>query len=65
MIMVEMDPILLPFVPIRGYKGAVKAFATTYKIEFDWQKRFYDHIIRDEKEFEFIRDYIRSNPKNW
>jgi REP element-mobilizing transposase RayT len=29
---------------------------------FKWQDRYYDHIIRDEKELNLIRYYIRINP---
>ena len=32
---------------------------------FRWQPRFYDHIIRDEKSFNRIRQYIKDNPMNW
>jgi REP element-mobilizing transposase RayT len=34
-------------------------------IEFQWQRSFYEHIIRDEKSFKKISDYILNNPKNW
>jgi putative transposase len=50
---------------IRGYKAALKSFATTNKIEFAWQSRFYDRIIRDEDEMKRIRKYIVENPDNW
>ncbi|MCI8346044.1 MAG: transposase [Clostridia bacterium] len=30
-----------------------------------WQKSFYEHLIRDEKEYIQIKDYIRNNPFNW
>lgn len=30
-----------------------------------WQRNYYEHIIRDEKEMEHIREYIYSNPSNW
>jgi REP element-mobilizing transposase RayT len=30
-----------------------------------WQKSYYDHIIRNEKEFLEICDYIDNNPLNW
>jgi len=30
---------------------------------FKWQNRYYDHIIKDEKEFSKIRHYIKLNPK--
>jgi len=29
------------------------------------QRNYYDHIIRNEKELNGIRDYIRNNPVNW
>ena len=32
---------------------------------FAWQRSFYEHIIRDEKTFETISDYIINNPVNW
>ncbi len=31
----------------------------------NWQARFHDHIIRDEAEYNRIRNYIINNPKNW
>jgi REP element-mobilizing transposase RayT len=30
-----------------------------------WQPRFYDHVIRDNRELFAIRHYIKSNPLNW
>ena len=30
-----------------------------------WQRSYYDHIIRNEKEFLEICDYIDNNPLNW
>ncbi|MGY6560114.1 MAG: transposase [Nitritalea sp.] len=30
-----------------------------------WQRDYYDHIIRDEKSYQRIADYIRNNPPNW
>ena len=50
---------------MRGYKASVKSFATTNKIEFTWQSRFYDSIIRDYDEMKRIRKYIVENPENW
>ncbi|MCK4558670.1 MAG: transposase, partial [Calditrichia bacterium] len=32
---------------------------------FKWQNRYYNHIIRNEKELHKIRSYIRLNPKRW
>jgi len=31
----------------------------------NWQERFHDHIIRNEAEYNRIRDYIINNPKKW
>ena len=30
-----------------------------------WQKSFYDHIIRDIKDYEFHIKYIRENSLKW
>lgn len=27
-----------------------------------WQRNYYEHIVRDERELERIREYIRNNP---
>ena len=32
---------------------------------FQWQQRFYDHIIRDENDLRSIRTYIQNNPVKW
>jgi REP element-mobilizing transposase RayT len=34
-------------------------------IDFKWQTRFHDRIIRDEKELFNIRQYIINNPIKW
>ncbi|MGA2623713.1 MAG: hypothetical protein ABSF91_07665 [Bacteroidota bacterium] len=30
-----------------------------------WQPRYYDHIIRNEKSLNRIREYINTNPQQW
>jgi putative transposase len=50
---------------IRGYKTSVKTYATTNDLEFSWQPRYYDHVIRNEKEYLNIIGYIKQNPKQW
>ena len=30
-----------------------------------WQKGYYEHIIRSDREIDRIRDYIHGNPSNW
>jgi putative transposase len=32
---------------------------------FSWQRNFYEHIIRDERDLDRIRRYILDNPINW
>ncbi len=34
-------------------------------LNFKWQSRFYDHIIRNKKSFYHISNYILNNAKNW
>ncbi|MBI4651259.1 transposase [Candidatus Desantisbacteria bacterium] len=34
-------------------------------IKFQWQKSFYDHVVRDEKSLHDIRKYIQENPLKW
>lgn len=50
---------------IRSYKSAVTKHAHRLGFEFSWQPRYYDHIIRDEKSFERIQQYIVNNRINW
>ncbi len=50
---------------IRGFKASVKKYATINNLEFSWQPRYYDRIIRDNNEFLNIRQYIIDNPINW
>ena len=50
---------------LRSYKFAVTRDAHIILKDFDWQARFHDHIIRDNKSFKRIQNYILNNPKNW
>ncbi len=31
-------------------------------LPFQWQKSYYDRVIRDERELQNVRQYIRNNP---
>ncbi|MEW6197027.1 MAG: transposase [Bacteroidota bacterium] len=42
-----------------------KQIYATGKNNFAWQSRFYDRIIRNEKELLKIRKYILGNPLKW
>ncbi len=50
---------------IRGFKSSVTKNARIINPNFAWQPRFYDHIIRDDKSFYTISNYIKNNPQNW
>jgi len=50
---------------IRGFKIGVTKNARILNMNFKWQTRFHDHIIRNENSFLIISNYIINNPKNW
>ncbi len=51
---------------IHGFKSSVKRICNKNGHKhFSWQSRFWDHIIRDEKSLNNIREYIRFNPLKW
>ena len=51
---------------VRGFKSSVTTQAKKSGHEnFAWQTRFHDHIIRDQKSFDMISNYIADNPKKW
>lgn len=50
---------------ISHVKGAVTKWCRESKTYFQWQPRFYDHVIRNEKEYWAIKNYIINNPRNW
>lgn len=52
-------------VAMRGIKSAVTKFAHENDIDFAWQPRFHDHIIRNTEEMNRIADYIENNPARW
>ena len=42
-----------------------KRIRATGYLNFAWQSRFYDHIIRNENSLQKIREYIGNNPIKW
>lgn len=58
-------------------KGSVSSFANHFKgnikkwcgennfINFNWQSRFHDRVVRDNAEYEKIARYIQNNVLNW
>ena len=63
-----------PNIPIHGLPEIIRGFKTfsskqiNEKIKsgnkFEWQKSYYDRIIRTERELENVRKYIINNPVN-
>lgn len=56
--------------PLSQVIGAFKTTSTkiirkTTNPAFQWQRNYYDHIIRNERSLYNIRSYIRNNPANW
>lgn len=53
---------------VAGFKSAatkrINEYRNTPKLAV-WQPRFHDHIIRDDKEYKRIANYINANPENW
>ena len=51
---------------IRSYKAkTTKILHDSGYPEFQWQKNYYEHIIRGEKDLRNIREYIQNNPWQW
>ena len=53
---------------VRGFKtrSARRVNRLEYKTGFHlWQRSFYDHVIRDDRDLDAIREYIVNNPLKW
>ena len=51
---------------VRGYKSAVtKQINLLGHEDAVWQGNYHEHIIRNEKEYQRISDYIVNNTRNW
>lgn len=52
---------------VHGFKSSVtrKIRRQFENPKFEWQKSYYDHIIRNEHDLERIREYIIDNPFKW
>ena len=44
---------------------SLKTICTKEYGEVIWQRNYYEHVIRDEKEYYLIKNYIQNNPLNW
>ena len=60
-------------IKIKSLSELIGAFKTTSSklihqaglSDFTWQRSFYDHIIRNEKSLDQIRNYVTYNAFNW
>jgi REP element-mobilizing transposase RayT len=53
---------------IRSYKSAVSKLAHEQfpgRFAKIWQSRYYEHVIRDDKQLVAAVNYIKANPSNW
>ncbi len=50
---------------VGSYKSSISKEAHDFGYEFTWQRSFYDHIIRNEKDLYSVRKYIKQNPLKW
>ena len=51
---------------VRSYKSAVtRRIGREHNITGIWQRNYYEHILRDHKDWDRIHRYIESNPSMW
>lgn len=51
---------------VRGYKSSVTKQINLLNYGGSvWQRNYHEHIIRNERSYQRIYDYIIDNPKNW
>lgn len=53
---------------IRSFKSEVTRRVNIFRQtpgEKLWQRNYYEHVIRNEREFQILIDYIVTNPGNW
>jgi len=51
---------------IRGFKIGVTKWARQHtNVHTDWQRNYYEHVIRNERALADIRQYILHNPQRW
>ena len=66
-------PVLTDALKIKSLSELIGAFKTTSSKRireiglayFQWQRSFYDHVIRNDDDLNRIREYIQNNPLKW
>ena len=50
---------------IQSFKRTVTMYAKANNIEFAWQTRFHDRIVRNKTELDNIMQYVATNVERW
>jgi len=50
---------------IARFVGSFKRFCNKEYGENIWQERYYDHVIRNQQDYNEIWEYIEDNPRKW
>ncbi len=51
---------------LRAFKAAsARVIRRDHDAGFAWQRNYYEHVIRSEREFLTYYDYIEGNPARW
>ena len=50
---------------LSAFVGSFKRFCNKSCGEDLWQSRSYDHVVRNEKDYQRIWEYIDNNPTRW
>ena len=51
---------------IGQFKGSVTSWVRANTNIHDlWQRNYYEHVIRDERDYQRIAEYIEGNPSQW
>lgn len=53
---------------VRSFKSEATRRANIYQGTLGkilWHRNYFEHVIRNEKEYQAIYDYILTNPLNW
>jgi len=61
---ISPKPGSLPVI-IGSFKSITTKSIRRFNLEFYWQARYYDNVIKDETALFNIREYIKNNPKKW
>ena len=50
---------------IARFVGTLKRFCNKEYGSNIWQSRYYDHVIRNQQDYDEIWEYIENNPRKW